>query len=88
MIIVMCGINKVASNWASSLTSELGNQSRVIFLLMSIPGLIISVLKAFGRSPKPGDVRWYLRETNAILYRIVGPVLLSLAIALTVGVMG
>ncbi len=88
LMIVMWGINKLYSQWISGLTSDLADQSRITFLLMAAPGLLISILKAFGRSPKDGDKRWYLRDTNKIMYRMTGPLLLLVAIGLTVGVIG
>jgi len=43
-------------------------------------------MRLFGRSPKPGDLRWYRRENMKWLYRTGGPVMLALAMLITIGV--
>jgi len=35
--------------------------AKIAFMILPLPGLALSVIKLFGRSPKPGDVRWYQR---------------------------
>jgi hypothetical protein len=87
-VIFMWSVNRLYSQWVTGYTQDLATQSRLIFLFMAVPGILITTLKAFGRSPKEGDRRWYLRDTNKVLYRTTGPLLLLLAVGLTVGVIG
>ena len=52
------------------------------FVLMSIPGLAISTLALFGRSPQVNDVRWYMRDQFTWLYRLGAIVVIAIAIFL------
>lgn len=52
------------------------------FFILLIPDLILGVLWLFGREPVEGDVRWYLRPSMVVLYRVGGVVVLGLAIGL------
>lgn len=46
--------------------------AKLSFVILPVPGMLVSITKLFGRSPKPGDVRWYLRPSMRWFYRIGG----------------
>ena len=46
------------------------------FVLLLIPGVILGILFMFGREPKEGDVRWYLRPSMTTVYRVGGVLVL------------
>jgi hypothetical protein len=56
----------------SYLLGESPELAKLSFVLLPVPGMIISITKLFGRAPKPGDVRWYLRPGFKWFYRIGG----------------
>jgi hypothetical protein len=85
-IIVMTLIGRGYSQLISNLELSPANATRTIFVLMAIPGFIIGLLKLFGRQPKSGDVRWYVRPNMKLGYRVFGPVLFIIATGLVTGV--
>lgn len=87
-IIFMSLLGKFYGSWVDTLAIAAEEKSRTIFLIMSIPGFILMLLKAIGRKPKKGDQRWYMRPANAYLYKSTGPVFLLIALGLTLGVIG
>jgi hypothetical protein len=72
-------------NWVNSLPLVSSDKTKTILVLTSIPGLFIGLLKLFGRDPKSGDIRWYRRPKMKIFYRVTGPIILIIAILITVG---
>ena len=87
-IIFMTLFGRFYSSWVDTLALSAEDKARTIFLIMSIPGFVIMALKAFGRKPKPGDTRWYMRDKYNYLYKVSGPILLTIALGLTLGVVG
>jgi carbon starvation protein CstA len=85
-IVVMSFIGTAFSNWANSLPLLAADKSKTIVVICSLPGFVISLLKLFGRSPKPGDVRFYRRDSMKIIYRTFGPIMLFIASLITIGV--
>jgi len=85
-IIVMSFIGYLFSNWVNTLPLLAEDKTKTIVIITSIPGLTIGLLKLFGRSPKSGDSRWYRRENMKLIYRTGGPVLLAVAMLITIGV--
>jgi hypothetical protein len=85
-IVVMSFVGTAVSNWANSLPLLAAEKSKTILVICSLPGFFISLLKLFGRSPKPGDVRFYRRDSMKIFYRIFGPLMLLIASLITIGV--
>ena len=85
-IVVMTLIGRGYSQLISNLELSPANATRTIFVLMAIPGFIIGLLKLFGRQPKSGDVRWYVRPNMKLGYRVFGPVLFIIATGLVTGV--
>jgi hypothetical protein len=81
-------LGKIYSQYINSLNLDPSSASRTIFVLSPIPGFIIGLLKFFGRQPKSGDVRWYMRSNMTALYRTGGVILLALCSALTLGLVG
>lgn len=85
-IVVMSFIGFAFSNWVNTLPLLAVDKTKTIVLLTAIPGLVISLLKLFARSPKSGDQRWYRRESMKWLYRFGGPIMLVIATLITIGV--
>jgi hypothetical protein len=85
-IVVMSFIGTAFSNWANSLPLLAADKSKTLVVICSLPGFVISLLKLFGRSPKPGDVRFYRRDSMKIIYRTFGPIMLFIASLITIGV--
>jgi len=85
-IIVMTLIGRGYSQLIENFELTPANATRTIFVLMALPGFIIGLLKLFGRQPKSGDVRWYVRPELRLGYRIFGPVLFIIATGLVTGV--
>ena len=85
-IVVMAFVGFVFSNWVNTLPLLAEDKTKTIVIITSIPGLVIGLLKLFGRSAKPGDSRWYRRENMKWLYRTGGPVMLAVALLITIGV--
>lgn len=87
-IIFMSLLGKLYSGWVDTLNISATDKARTIFLIMAIPSFILMILKAIGRKPKKGDVRWYMRPEFNYFYKITGPVFLIIALGLTLGVVG
>jgi hypothetical protein len=85
-IVVMSFIGTAFSSWANSLPLLAADKSKTLVVICSLPGFVISLLKLFGRSPKPGDVRFYRRDSMKIIYRTFGPIMLFIASLITIGV--
>jgi hypothetical protein len=73
------------SNWINSLPLVAEDKSRTIFVLVAIPGFILSILKILGRAPKEGDIRWYRRPRYTNLYRTGGVLMFAAALSLVSG---
>ena len=86
-IVMMSLIGFAFSNWVNTLPLLAADKTKTILILTSLPGLIVSLLKLFGRSAKNGDVRWYRRAKFKTLYRLGGPIMFALAAAITMGVL-
>jgi hypothetical protein len=87
-LVIMTLLGKIYSQYINSLNLDPSSASRTIFVLSPIPGFVIGLLKFFGRQPKSGDVRWYMRSNMTALYRTGGVILLALCSALTLGLVG
>lgn len=87
-IVLMTLIGKVYTPLIDSLELNSATASRTIFVLAALPGFIISILKLFGREPRVGDTRWYMRESNRTFYRVGGVIMFVLYLALTFGWVG
>jgi hypothetical protein len=87
-LVFMTILGKFYSNYIHTLSLDPASASRTIFVLAPIPGFIIGLLKFFGREPKAGDKRWYMRDNMTALYRVGGVILFSLYGALTLGLVG
>lgn len=68
---------------ASLLVGEGADMARASFVLLLLPGLVLAALGMFGRQPRDGDVRWYLRPAMRTMYRAGGVLLIAIAIWLT-----
>jgi hypothetical protein len=51
-------------------------QGKLSFVAIPLLTGFFSILGTFGRAPKKGDVRWYMRESNRWIYRIGGVLVL------------
>jgi hypothetical protein len=87
-LLFMILVGKVYTPYINSLDLDPATASRTLFLLAGIPGLVISILKLFGRSPSPGDTRWYLREKMRSFYHVAGTALSLLYIGFLTGLAG
>jgi hypothetical protein len=79
-------LNKSYVKWIENQSYNPIEKTQIIFVLLAIPSFLISILKMFGRNAKPDDVRWYVRPKMQVAYKTAGPLLLGLAVALTLGV--
>lgn len=86
-IVFTAVLGLLVSNWVNSLPLVAEDKSRTIFILVGIPGFILSLLKIIGRSPAEGDVRWYRRKKFNALYRIGGIAMYVLALSIVSGVL-
>lgn len=87
-MVIMTLIGRAFSSYLDSLELDPATASRTIFILASLPGLTLGLLKMFGRQAKPGDARWYRRTSMTATYRIGGVALLACHAALTLGILG
>jgi len=85
-IIVMTLLGRWYSSWIHHSHLSAASSTRTVFVLMAVPGFVIGLLKMFGRKPKAGDVRWYVRPSMKLFYRLSGPALFIIALGLTTGV--
>ena len=85
-IVLISLLNRIYQSSISGWHLDPAEKTRTLFILFAIPAFLISILKMFGRAPKSGDVRWYMRERNKVLYRTAGPLVLILATLITLGV--
>jgi hypothetical protein len=85
-IIVMTLIGRGYSHLIGNFELSPATATRTIFVMMALPGFVIGLLKLFGRQPKSGDVRWYVRPNMRVAYRVFGPVLFIIATGLVTGV--
>jgi hypothetical protein len=86
-IVVMAAIAVVVTSWAESLPFVAEERARTIFVIVSIPSFVISLLKFFGREPLPGDAKWYCRPKLKTIYFLFGPAMVAAALALQLGVL-
>ena len=87
-LVFMTILGKFYSPIINGLNLDPASASRTIFVLAALPGFIIGLLKFFGRTPKEGDVRWYMRPSNVALYRVGGIFMLLTYAGLTLGLIG
>jgi len=70
----------------AALTAALGSTptfAQDTFLVMAVPGFLLALLGLAGQGPREGDVRWYVRPSMTVVYRVGGVAMLVLAIVLT-----
>ena len=79
IVLVAIGLGTLAT----LLIGDGADLARYSFVLLLIPGLVLSALGMFGREPRDGDVRWYLRPALRNLYRIGGVIMVIAAVWLT-----
>jgi len=85
-IVFMSLLGFAFTHWVNSLPLVSADKTKTILILTTIPGLVMGLLKLFGRGPKSGDVRWYRRPSFKYFYRLTGPLMLTLAVLITIGV--
>jgi len=51
-------------------------QGKLSFVAIPFLTGVFSILGTFGRAPKEGDVRWYMRDSNRWIYRLGGVIVL------------
>ncbi len=87
-LLFMIFVGKVYTPYINSLDLDPETATRTLFVLAGLPGLVISSLKLFGRSPSEGDTRWYLREKMRSFYRITGALFALIYITYLTGLAG
>jgi hypothetical protein len=85
-MVIMGFVGVLVSSWVNSLPLVAEDRSKTIVLLLGIPGLLLGLLKTFGREPAEGDVKWYCRPRVKTLYYSGGAAMLAIAFAQEVGV--
>jgi hypothetical protein len=85
-IVLMAFIGVATTSWAESLPLIAEDRAKTIFLIIAVPSLILTVLKMFGRNPRPEDVKWYCRSKMRFFYYLFGPAMVALALGLQLGV--
>ena len=82
LFVVMIVIGLIAT---AVLTAALGSTpsfAQDAFLVMAVPGFLLALLGLAGQGPREGDVRWYVRPSMTVVYRVGGVVMLIVAIVL------
>ena len=87
-MVFMTLFGKAYSKYLDSLALDPVSEARTSFILAAIPGLILTFLKFFGREPATGDVRWYRRDQNRVLYQVGGVFLFAAYALMTLGIIG
>ncbi len=87
-MVLMFFIGIFVTDWAEQLPLVGEDRSKTILVFVAVPGLILSVIKFFGRSPLPGDNKWYSRENMKALHYVGGAFLVGVAFAQQIGVFG
>jgi hypothetical protein len=67
---------KIAQTILANFVVDHEEQGKLSFVAIPLLTGIFSILGTFGRAPKKGDVRWYMRESNRWIYRIGGVLVL------------
>lgn len=74
---------------AAAVASALGQTpqfAQMSFVILAVPGFVLDGLRAFGREPAHGDVRWYCRPSMVVLYRVGGVMVLMATVWLAMNV--
>lgn len=74
---------KLTMGFVSDTLGKTPSFALMAFVLVPIPGFILSMAALFGRTPQPGDVRWYLRPRNQLIYVFGGIAVLVWTLFLT-----
>jgi len=85
-IVFMGLLGLFLSSWVNSLPLLASDKSKTIAIILAIPGLILGLLKSFGRAPLAGDDKWYCRPKAKAIYYIGGPILIAISTAQQLGV--
>jgi hypothetical protein len=85
-MVIMGFVGVLVSSWVNSLPLVAEDRSKTIVILLGIPGLILGILKSFGREPAEGDVKWYCRPRAKTIYYVGGLAMFAIAFAQEVGV--
>jgi hypothetical protein len=86
LMVAMAFVGVVTTSWAESLPLVAEDRAQTIFIILSIPSLLITFVKFFGRNPRLGDVKWYCRRKLRPVYYLFGPAMVALALGLQLGV--
>jgi hypothetical protein len=82
-LVVILLVSLGISTAISLLVTDGRDLARASFVALMLPGLALAALGMFGKEPREGDTRWYLRASMRVWYRIGGGMLLVTAIYLT-----
>ena len=85
--LVLIGLlNRGYQSWIETMSLDPASKTRMLFILLALPGFFLSMTRLFARKAKPGDQRWYVRPNMKVAYRTAGPLVLCLGIGMTLGV--
>ena len=87
-MVIMTLFGRAYYEYLNGLALNPATASRTIFILAALPGFIWGILRLFGRNPKSGEVRWYMRPRLTAFYRVGGVAMFATYIGLTVGLVG
>lgn len=82
-IVFNIGIGTLTAYFLVKYLGETPEMAKLVFVLAPIPSTIIGLVKAFGRTAKEGDVRWYRRPKLRYFYRASGVVAFLVVLKLT-----
>jgi hypothetical protein len=85
-IVIMGFVGAALSAWVNSLPIIASDRSKTILVVLGVPGLLLAILKSFGREPAAGDVKWYCRKNFRLIYYMGGVLMLMLAYSQATGV--
>jgi hypothetical protein len=82
-IVFNIGVGTLTAYFLVKSLGETPEMAKLVFVLAPIPSTVIGLVKAFGRSAKEGDVRWYRRPQLRYFYRASGPFIFLVVLKLT-----
>jgi hypothetical protein len=82
LFVLMIVIGLIASAVLAAALGHTPTFAQDTFLVMAVPGFLLALLGLVAQGPRDGDVRWYVRPSMTVVYRIGGIVMLVLAVVL------
>jgi hypothetical protein len=82
LFVVMIVIGLIATAALGAALGHTPTFAQDTFLVMAVPGFLLALLGLVAQGPRDGDVRWYVRPSMTVVYRVGGIVMLILAVVL------